>query len=153
MGFEPGRDSPVACPSQRSNPLGHGAPLNVQMIQLMRECYNVCMNATMDERMLQCMCGVRKLSRIRNERIKETMKGQEISKKVQERSLKTSEVLWACDGKKWELCREEGRGNGETREEEARKAWEMTEWGMISRIRDCRGRKWMTAPTRGVYRH
>ena len=26
MGFEPGQDSPVACTSQRSNPLGHRAP-------------------------------------------------------------------------------------------------------------------------------
>ena len=39
-------------------------------------------------RMLRCMCGVTKLDKIRNERIRETTKVGEITKKVQERRLK-----------------------------------------------------------------
>ena len=39
-------------------------------------------------RMLQWMCGVTKLDKIRNERIRGTTKVREITKKVQERRLK-----------------------------------------------------------------
>ena len=38
-------------------------------------------------RMLRWMCGVTKLDKIRNERIRGTTKGGEITKKVQERRL------------------------------------------------------------------
>ena len=41
-------------------------------------------------RMLRWMCGVTKLDRIRNERIKRTRIVEDISKKVQERTLKWS---------------------------------------------------------------
>ena len=59
------------------------------------------------------MCGVTKLDKIRNERIRETTKVGEIAKKVQERRLK-----WACDAKKRAPCRKEGDGNESTREKE-----------------------------------
>ena len=54
-------------------------------------------NATM-------LCGVTKLDRIRNERIRGTAKVGEISK---ERPGKKVEVVWACDakigGRRWKL--------------------------------------------------
>ena len=39
------------------------------------------------------MCGVTKLDKIRNERIRWTMKVGEITKKVQDRRLKSNEVV------------------------------------------------------------
>ena len=54
-------------------------------------------------RMLQWMCGVTKLDRLRNERIRGTTKVGEISKKVKERRLK-----W-LDGEVISKRRESGR--------------------------------------------
>ena len=56
------------------------------------------------------MCGVWKLDKIRNERIRGTAKVGEITKKVQERRSKTGA-----------LRRKEGYGNESTREKQERK--------------------------------
>ena len=60
-------------------------------------------------RMLRWMCGVTKLDKIRNERIRGKTKVGEITKKVQER-IKV-EVVWVCDAKRGTLPRKEGDGN------------------------------------------
>ena len=67
-------------------------------------------------RMLRWMCGVTKLDKIRNERIRGTTKMGE--KKVQERRLKWQ---WACDAKIGTLRRKEGDGNERSGEKEERK--------------------------------
>ena len=67
-------------------------------------------------RMLRWMCGVTKLDKIRNERIRGTTKVGEITKKVHE-----VEVVWACDEKRGTLRRKEGDGNESTGEKEERK--------------------------------
>ena len=64
------------------------------------------------------MCGVTKLDKIRNERIRGPTKVGEITKKVQERRVK-----WygrACDEKRLPLHRNEGDGNESTGEKEER---------------------------------
>ena len=71
-----------------------------------------------DMRMLRWMCGVTKLDKIRNERIRGTTKVGEITKKVQENEV---EVAWACDEKRGTLRRKEGDRNESTREKEERK--------------------------------
>ena len=63
-------------------------------------------------RMLRWICGVTKLDKIRNERIRRTSKVAEIVKKIQE---------WACDEKIGALRRKEGDGKESTRETEERK--------------------------------
>ena len=67
-------------------------------------------------RILQWMCGVTKLDKIRNDRIRGTTKVGEIAKKVQERRLR------AFDEKRVALRRKEGDGNESTGEEDERKA-------------------------------
>ena len=62
-------------------------------------------------RMLRWMCGVTKLDKIRNDRIRGTTKVGEITKKVQERRLK-----WYGH-----VMRREGDGNESTWEKEERK--------------------------------
>ena len=64
------------------------------------------------------MCGVTKLEKIRNERIRGTTKVGEITKKIQERRLKRN---WICDEKRGMLRRKQGDGNEITGEKEARK--------------------------------
>ena len=59
-------------------------------------------------RMLRWMCGVTRLDKIRNERIRGTTKVGEITNKVQERGV---EVVWACDEKRGTLRRKEDDGN------------------------------------------
>ena len=63
------------------------------------------------------MCGVTKLDKIRNERIRGTTKVREITKKVQERRLK----LYGNVMRRGTLCRKEGDGNEVTWEKEERK--------------------------------
>ena len=82
-------------------------------------------------RMLRWMCGVTKLDKIRNERIRGTTKVGEITKKVQERGLKWYGHVMrreehyvgrrACDAKRGTLRRKEGDGNESTGEKEERK--------------------------------
>ena len=67
-------------------------------------------------RILQWMCGVTKLDKIRNDRIRGTTKVGEIAKKVQERRLR------AFDEERVALRRKEGDGNESTGEEDERKA-------------------------------
>ena len=69
-------------------------------------------------RMLRWMCGVTKLDKIRNERIRGTTKVGEIKKKS---TGKKVEVVWACDAKRGTLRRKEGDGNDITGEKEERK--------------------------------
>ena len=64
-------------------------------------------------RMLRWMCGVTKLDKIRNERIRGTTKVGGITKEV--------ELVWACDDKRGTLRRKEGDGNESTGEREERK--------------------------------
>ena len=71
------------------------------------------------KRMPRWMCGVTKLDKIRNERIRGTTRVGEITKKVQERRLKC--MVWACDEKRRTLHRKEGNGNESTGEKEERK--------------------------------
>ncbi len=63
-------------------------------------------------RMLRCTCGVTKLDKIRNERIRRTSKVAEIVKKIQE---------WACDEKRGALRGKKGDGNESTIEKEERR--------------------------------
>ena len=69
-------------------------------------------------RMLRWMCGVTKLDKIRNERIRGTTKVGEITKQVQERKLKWYGHVMRreqhCVGRR-------GDGNGSTGEKEERK--------------------------------
>ena len=76
-------------------------------------------------RMLRWMCGVTKLDKIRNERIRGTTKVEEIAKKVQHRRLKW---LWACDEKRRALCRKEGDGNESTREKKEGESLREVGW-------------------------
>ena len=62
------------------------------------------------------MCGVTKLDKIRNERIRGTTNVGEITTKIEERRLK-----WACGEKRGGLRRKEGDRNESTREKEERK--------------------------------
>ena len=64
------------------------------------------------------MCGVTKLDKIRNERIRGTTKVGEITKKVQERRLKWHGHVMRREEK---LRRKEGDRNESTREKEQRK--------------------------------
>ena len=68
-------------------------------------------------RMLRWMCGVTKLDKIRNERIRGTTKVGEITKKVQERRLK----WYGHVMRREEHCRKEGDGNESAGEKEERK--------------------------------
>ena len=61
-------------------------------------------------RKLRCMCGVTKLDKIRNERLRRTTKLK-----------KEAEVVWACDEKRGTLRRKEVDGNESTGEKEERK--------------------------------
>ena len=70
-------------------------------------------------RRLRWMCGVTKLDKMRNERIRGTPKMGEIAKKVQEMSLMC--MVWACDEKRGALRGKEGDGNEITGEKEERK--------------------------------
>ena len=72
-------------------------------------------------RNMKAMMDVRssKIDRIRYARITWAMKVVEISKK-----LKEVEVVWACQAKRGALRRKEGDGNGNSRDEKGRKAYE-----------------------------
>ena len=65
------------------------------------------------------MCTITKLARMRNERI---MGDNESERILKESSRKEVEVVWACDAKRVALCRKEGDGNVDKREEKDMKA-------------------------------
>ena len=68
-------------------------------------------------RMIQWMCGVTKLDKIRNERIRVTAKVRNHN----ESPGKEVEVVWAYDEKRGTLRRKKGDGNESTGEKEERK--------------------------------
>ena len=68
-------------------------------------------------RMLRWMCGVTRLDKIRNERIRGTTKVGEITKNNPGKEV---EVVWACDEKRGTLRRKESNGNESTGEKEER---------------------------------
>ena len=100
-------------------------------------------------RMLRWMCGVTKLDKIRNERIRGTTKVGEITKKVQERRLKWYGHVMRREehyvGRRAMVMKVQGEG----REEDLREdGW--TKWRMTSKRRDCRLMMCMTELHGGV---